>query len=117
MIVVADTGPIHYLVLIKAIGVLERLYGHVLVPQTVEAELNAGNTPIIIQDWIACPPIWFELHPDPPSDGTPSFLDPGESAAILLAQSVKAELLLIDDWAGRAEAERRHLRITGTLGV
>jgi predicted nucleic acid-binding protein len=28
-----------------------------------------------------------------------------------------ADLLLIDEAAGRAEAKRRHLRVTGTLGV
>ena len=35
MIVVADTGPIHYLVLIAAVEVLKPLYRRVLVPQTV----------------------------------------------------------------------------------
>jgi predicted nucleic acid-binding protein len=45
------------------------------------------------------------------------FLDAGESAAIALAISVSADRLLIDDWDGRVEAERRHLLVTGTLGV
>jgi predicted nucleic acid-binding protein len=31
--------------------------------------------------------------------------------------SVHADRLLIDEWEGRAEAERRHLLVTGTLGV
>jgi hypothetical protein len=35
MIVVADTGPIHYLVIVEAVNVLKSLYGRVLVPQTV----------------------------------------------------------------------------------
>ena len=30
---------------------------------------------------------------------------------------IHADLLLIDDAAGRAEAKRRNLRVTGTLGV
>jgi predicted nucleic acid-binding protein len=30
---------------------------------------------------------------------------------------VHADLLLIDEAAGRAEAKRRNLRVTGTLGV
>jgi predicted nucleic acid-binding protein len=45
------------------------------------------------------------------------FLDAGERAAIALALSVGADRLLIDEQAGRAEAERRHLVVTGTLGV
>jgi predicted nucleic acid-binding protein len=32
-------------------------------------------------------------------------------------RSPQADLLLIDEAAGRAEAKRRHLRVTGTLGV
>jgi predicted nucleic acid-binding protein len=44
-------------------------------------------------------------------------LDFGERAAIALAETTHADLLLIDEAAGRAEAKRRHLRVTGTLGV
>lgn len=44
-------------------------------------------------------------------------LDLGERAAIALAETLHADLLLIDEAAGRAEARRRHLRVTGTLGV
>ncbi len=44
-------------------------------------------------------------------------LDLGERAAIALAETMHADLLLIDEAAGRAEAKRRHLRVTGTLGV
>lgn len=44
-------------------------------------------------------------------------IDPGERAAILLAQQELDVLLLIDDAAGRAEASRRDIPNTGTLGV
>ena len=44
-------------------------------------------------------------------------LDLGERAAIALAEKAGADLLLIDENAGRAEARRRNLRVTGTLGV
>jgi predicted nucleic acid-binding protein len=44
-------------------------------------------------------------------------LDPGERAAILLAQEGPDTLLLIDDAAGRAEANRRNIPNTGTLGI
>ena len=44
-------------------------------------------------------------------------LDPGERAAIALATAFSADLLLIDDARGRAEAHRRRLALTGTLGV
>ena len=42
-------------------------------------------------------------------------LDAGERAAI--AERVRADLILIDETEGRAEAVRRNCRVTGTLGV
>lgn len=60
---------------------------------------------------------WCDIRPDPPADPTLAFLDPGERAAIPLAVSVRAARLLIDDLAGRVEARRRHLVVTGTVGV
>lgn len=53
----------------------------------------------------------------PPLDLALALLDPGERAALSLALLVHAGRLLIDDGDGRAEAKRRHLLVTGTLGV
>jgi predicted nucleic acid-binding protein len=117
MIVVADAGPLHYLILTGTVDVLKTLYGRVLVPLTVAGELQDSNTPPAVRAWVAQPPDWCQIHPDPPSDPALRFLDPGERAAIALALSVDADRLLIDEQAGRAEAERRRLKVTGTLGV
>ena len=40
ILVVADTSPIHYLVLIEAIGFLPQLYDRVVLPSAVVAELT-----------------------------------------------------------------------------
>ena len=117
MIVVADTGPLQYLLRIAAIDVLAPLYERVLVPHSVAQELNQHSTPAAIRVWMTSPPAWCEVHPDPPADPDLAFLDPGERAAIPLALAVRADRLLIDDLAGRDEAERRHLTVTGTVGV
>jgi predicted nucleic acid-binding protein len=117
MIVVADASPIRYLARIGAIDVLAPLYQSVILPQTVERELQHNNTPAAVRTWIAQPPAWCEVRPDPPADPTLAFLDPGERAAITLAIAINADGLLIDDHDGREEAKHRRLHITGTLGV
>src|SRR5947209_8162696 len=117
MMVVADAGPLHYLILIEAVDVLEPLYLRVLLPRAVSSELLAANAPRPVRDWMAQRPTWCEIRPDLPPDPTLGFLDAGEQAAIALALSLQADRLLIDERAGRAEAERRHLPVTGTVGV
>ena len=119
MIVVADSGPLHYLILLEHIELLRRFYGQVLVPEPVAAELSAAAAPAVVREWITKPPTWVEVRAVP-SDAVSMItddLDLGERAAIALAETVHADLLLIDESAGRAEAKRRHLRVTGTLGV
>jgi predicted nucleic acid-binding protein len=119
MIVVADSGPLHYLILLERIDLLQRFYGQVLVPEPVANELSAAGAPAIVREWITNRPAWVDVRPVPP-DAVSTItddLDLGERAAIALAETVHADLLLIDEAAGRAEAKRRHLRVTGTLGV
>jgi predicted nucleic acid-binding protein len=119
MIVVADSGPLHYLILLGHVDLLRRFYGQVLVPEAVAHELSVSSTPDVVRDWIAVPPSWVDVRPLAPEAvaAITDDLDLGERAAIALAETVHADLLLIDEAAGRAEARRRHLRVTGTLGV
>lgn len=44
-------------------------------------------------------------------------IDPGEREAILLAEELGADEIILDDLRGRKEAERRKLHAIGTLGV
>ena len=117
--VVADTGPLHYLVLIGHIEVLPRLFGAIAVPATVVGELRHPNAPTEVRTWAAAPPPWLAVHHDPtmpPSFSLPP-LDPGELAAIALAEALSAGLLLLDDRAGTAAARGRGLETAGTVGV
>jgi len=63
MIVVADTSPINYLVLIREIEILPRLYGKVVIPQTVREELLRPIAPEIVRTWTAQAPAWLEARP------------------------------------------------------
>lgn len=91
MIVVADASPLNYLILIRAVDVLQPLYGRVLVPQTVAGELQNANTSAAVRAWIALPPAWCEIREDPPSDPALASLDPGERAAIVMAMSISTQ--------------------------
>ncbi len=62
MIVVCDTSPICYLLLIDKIEVLQVLYSVVVIPQAVAKELNASESPFAIRDWIVQPPNWLQIQ-------------------------------------------------------
>ncbi len=115
-LVIADTGPLHYLVLIDAVDVLPQLYGRVMIPAAVRDELTHTNSPAAAKRWIGDLPQWCEIR-SAASVPVAAGLGPGEAEAIALAQEVGADLILLDDRAARAEALRRGLLIAGTIGV
>jgi len=116
-IVVADTGPLRYLILIGRIDILPRLFGAVAVPATVAGELRHSGAPVAVRAWAASPPPWLEVHDDPAELASLQQLDPGERAAIALAHELGAGLLLLDDRAGALAARGHGFRVTGTVGV
>ncbi len=116
-VVIADTGPLNYLLLIDQVDLLPRLFETVHIPDTVRAELSAVGTPDIVRAWIAKPPPWLLIAPTPPISPSLEKLDAGEQAAIALAIQMRAELLLIDDRAGVRAALAHGLDAVGTLGI
>lgn len=56
MIVVADTTPLNYLILIDQIQLLSMLYHTVLLPQQVHRELQQPGTPPAVSAWAANSP-------------------------------------------------------------
>jgi len=68
-------------------------------------------------EWIEARPEWLEVRVRDEQDAALQRIDPGERAAILLAHEEADILLLIDDAAGRAEANRSNIPNIGTLGV
>jgi predicted nucleic acid-binding protein len=119
-LVVADTGPLNYLVLTGDIELLPRLFGRIIVPTAVCEELAHPEAPLAVRDWINRRPDWLVTHANPDRgdlDAVLAALDDGERAAIALAVTVKADLFLIDDRDGAAVARREGFPVTGTLGV
>ena len=115
MIVVSDTSPLNYLVLIEMVEVLPALFDRVLVPPGVIEELQAPGAPDAVKAWIAAAPVWIEVR-SPGSSRTSPALGRGEREAICLASDFSA-LCLIDDRKARRQAERMGVRVTGLLGI
>ena len=119
MLVVADTSPLNYLVILQQETLLPILYERVVSPPAVSEELRRASTPEVVRQWIAHPPAWLTVQQPLQPLSVRQFprLDDGELEAIPLAQELNASFLLMDDAEGREEAERRGLTVTGTIGV
>jgi len=116
--IVADTSPLNYLVLIDQINLLPDLYGRVLIPESVLGELSAIETPQLVRNWATNLAEWIEVSPATPiDDESLTRLHAGERDAISLALTVHANAVLMDERRGRQEAENRGLKPIGTLGV
>ena len=118
MIVVSDTSPICYLVLIEAIDLLPQLYGQVIIPQAVCFELGASGAPPVLQEWINNPPAWLIVQSvEVVNDESLTSLDLGERHAISLAEKLKADLIILDEREARKVAASKDLKVIGLLGV
>ncbi len=118
MIVVADTTPLNYLVQLGYPDVLRELYGRVLVPPAVLTEMRHPDAPPEVRAWAAAPPVWLEEMPVTHLDATlADELGMGERQAISLALELHADVLLIDEFLGRQQAEARNILVTGTLTI
>jgi predicted nucleic acid-binding protein len=118
MIVVADTSPLNYLVLIDEVELLPALFEQVLLPLAVFQELCHPKTPLKVREWAASLPDWLEVRSaGPVPNPALSELDPGEREAIQLALELGIVTVLMDEAEGRRLAEGLHLEVRGTLGV
>ena len=118
MIVVSDTSPLNYLILIGQEDLLRKLFGRVIIPQAVFDELRATGASAKVRYWSQNPPVWVEIkETDLIPDTALDVLHAGEREAITLAQELSADLLLVDDKQARLAAINLGIAITGTLGV
>ncbi|NEO88025.1 MAG: DUF3368 domain-containing protein [Spirulina sp. SIO3F2] len=122
MIVVSDTSPITNLAAIGQLNLLQQLYGQIVIPQAVYDEMVAVDPPVpgAIEvktwDWIQTqgvtePERAIEIR------ANENAIDRGEAEAIVLAQELGADLLLMDERRGRSLATRYGLNVVGLLGA
>lgn len=116
MIIVCDTSPLNYLILIGHVDALAELFGAIIVPEAVHRELCSPSAPAEGRTWSLHPPAWMHIRQVIEPHAGPG-LDEGEAEAIALALELKADLLLMDDRRGRGAAARLGLQVVGLIGV
>jgi predicted nucleic acid-binding protein len=116
---VCNTSPI--ICLMAGLGTLAPLYlvfDRVIIPFEVIQELSAGGTQRIASNPFAQHP---QLHLlDTPQQNHPSLhslLGAGEASVITAALCIAHSVCVIDELAGRRQAQLSGLAVTGSLGV
>lgn len=112
-IVVSDTTPLNYLILIGHAGILPELFGRILVPPAVIQEMRHEKAPSAVAAWVQDLPEWLEVRA--PALDLHLDIGPGEDEAISLAVEVGNAALLVDDKKARTAAIQQGLPTFGTL--
>jgi predicted nucleic acid-binding protein len=117
VIVISDTTPLRYLTFLGMEELLPRLFGRVHCPDAVIRECLHASAPALLREWATRPPAWLVVADVPLIDGDLSRLDEGEAAAITLARQLSADVVLIDEQAGRRVAKSLGFTVAGTLNL
>ena len=117
-VVVSDTSPLRALAHLGHLGWLQELFQQVRLPPAVAFELGHPPSALAMVDVTA----WPFLVVQPPSNSQRVselrvLLDAGEAEALALAEELHADLILVDELAGREVARRCGFTVLGTLGI
>ncbi len=119
MIVVSNTSPLTNLAAIERFDLLRDLYGEVHSAEGVLDELNAGGRPYP-GSREAAGAKWVQRHTVQRRELVTTLLgdlDRGEAETVALALELGADLVLIDERAGRRHAQRHGLQTLGVVGM
>lgn len=115
---ISNTSPLLYLSLINRLELLQQMYGEIVIPPAVEAELlTSAQQGIDVPDprttgWLQVLPVQSQALIPIVTD-----LGPGEAEVIGLALEHPGSRVILDDRLGRRVAALRQLTVTGTVGV
>jgi predicted nucleic acid-binding protein len=121
MIVVSNATSLIALTAVGSLDLLANLFGEVHVPDAVYEEVviagagKAGAEAVAQAAWVVRRSVTNRSAVS--ALMTNSSLDVGESEAIVLAQELKADFVLLDDRAARRAAQRLNLNVIGTVGI
>lgn len=121
MLVVSDTTPILSLLKADCLGLLEKLYGNVLVPKAVYRELTENPVYAMEADIIKATPFFSVVEVENIKSvnilRSVTGLDAGESEALIVYDEKNADLLLMDEHKGRSVARKLNVKYIGTAGI
>jgi|ERR1051325_3296549 predicted nucleic acid-binding protein len=115
---VSNTSPLSNLAIIDRLDLLRQRYGVVFVPPAVSNELSRlSNSAAQVRLANATSEGWLKVEmPAIAPPKLPFPLDLGETEAVTLPLSMKADVLLIDEKRGRIAARSVGLTVAGILG-
>lgn len=118
LVTISNTSPLLYLHLVGQLTLLPQLYGQIVIPLAVQAELQAGaargvNVPVPEEY------SWLRVQSLTTSALLPLVTDlgRGEAEVIALGLGHAHSRLILDDTLARRIARLNQLRYTGTVGV
>ena len=121
MTVISDTTPIISLIKINRLDLLQKLFGEILIPEAVYKELTTNiafkNEADIVKNSDFLKTSAVQNRKALEVLQVASGLDDGESEAIILADELNSDVLIIDERKGRKVAQKLGIKITGTVGV
>ena len=118
-LIVADSSPLIAFARIGRLDILYSVAGQILLPDTVARECTGDSTkPGAIAILAAIKAQHLTIHADPDASllGEIPNLDAGETAAIALAKTLKA-VVLMDEKLGRVVAKLNHVPVVGSAGI
>ena len=119
LVVVSNTSPLTNLSAIGQFDLLQKLFGELHIPHAVINELSFGGKSwpgtknVARSSWIKAHAV-IDRHT---IDALRLELDLGEAEAIALAFQLNADLILLDERAGRRAAEYLGLPVMGVVGL
>lgn len=116
ILIVADTGPINYLIEIGCVSVLSEMVKTLVLPASVLRELQSEGAPSAVRDWAGNLPAWVEVRNTACLIPPQPELSEADREAISLARELQA-LLLMDDRRARRAALHHTVSTIGTLGI
>ena len=119
MLVISDNSALSALAEMGLMEVLPKVVGRVTIPASVASESQHPGAPDALRAWMARPPSWLTVEPDPADllEETHT-LGAGEATAITLAWNHRGtSYLILDEKRGRSVAKMLGLPVTGLLAI